>query len=94
MAILSGGLDENCKKRVFEGLLNADYLARTSIFYSHYLFEVLGIMKRTDVLLERLNSWFDLEKLGFVTLPEYLEDKSRSDCHAWSTHPVYHYFSV
>lgn len=94
MAILSGELDEDCCKRVFDGLINAAYLAKTSIFYSHYLFDVLGRMKRIDVLLERLEPWYELEKMGFVTLPEYIEGKSRSDCHAWSTHPIYHYFAT
>lgn len=94
MAILSGKLDENRRKRVFECLISADYLARTSIFYSHYLFETFCVMNRTDLLIRRLEGWFALDKYGFKTFPEYIGGKSRSDCHAWSSHPLFHYYAT
>ena len=91
MAILSGCIEDEIGKRVFAELTRAKDLARTSIFYTHYLFEVFTLMGRVDLLLERLKPWFDMENKGFKTLPEYLIDKTRSDCHAWSSHPLYHY---
>jgi hypothetical protein len=56
------------------------------------LFETCYKLARIDVFFERLNLWFDLEKLGFKTTFETPET-SRSDCHAWGAHPVYHYFA-
>ncbi len=94
MAILSGKLDDERKKRVFDGLVGTDGLAKTSIFYTHYLFETYREMKRADLLIKRLGDWFKLEKSGFKTLPEYIDGKSRSDCHAWSSHPLFHYFAT
>lgn len=29
-----------------------------------------------------------------VTLPEYLGERTRSDCHGWSAYPIYHLFSA
>ena len=37
--------------------------------------------------------WFELPALGFTTTPEQPEP-SRSDCHAWGAHPLYHYFAT
>jgi hypothetical protein len=45
-----------------------------------------------DILFDRLTLWFDLEKVGFKTTVER-PDPSRSDCHAWGSHPIYHYFA-
>ena len=93
MAILSGSLNDKGCERVFGELIQAKDLARTSIFYTHYLFEVFTLMGRVDLLLERMKPWFEMENKGFKTLPEYLIEKTRSDCHAWSSHPMYHYFA-
>jgi alpha-L-rhamnosidase len=36
--------------------------------------------------------WFKLKGQGFRTTPEKPEP-SRSDCHGWSTHPLFHSFA-
>jgi hypothetical protein len=36
--------------------------------------------------------WFDLPAQGFKTTPEQPEP-TRSDCHGWGAHPLYHYFA-
>ena len=46
-------------------------------------------MHRIDAMFERLKLWFDCEGLGLRTLLERPEP-SRSDCHGWSGHPVFH----
>jgi len=43
-------------------------------------------------MLDRMKLWFDLAPNGFKTTIESPEP-SRSDCHAWGAHPVYHYFA-
>jgi alpha-L-rhamnosidase len=42
--------------------------------------------------MERMGLWFDLPEQGFKTTPEQPEP-SRSDCHGWGAHPLYHYFA-
>ena len=37
----------------------------------------------------RLEQWYELENLGLKTLPEEF-CFPRSDCHAWSSHILYH----
>lgn len=88
-ALLSGVLDGKMAARVADSLLTAHDLKQTTFGFSHYLFETFGQIGRTDRLVQRLQPWFDTAKLGMLTLPEAPEP-SRSDCHAWSTHPIFH----
>lgn len=92
LALLSGLAPRGKARRVTAGLLGDLDLARTTIYFSHYLFETLYALGRGDRILERLDLWFELEANGFKTTPEEPEP-SRSDCHAWGAHPLYHYFA-
>jgi hypothetical protein len=102
LAILSGALDQARCAEVAAGLLTSDELARTTIYFSHYLFEAYReIAERiparegeaTRALFERLALWFGLRERGFVT-PFEEPEPSRSDCHGWGSHPLFHYFAT
>lgn len=92
-ALLSGLLEPDRRERVALGLLTAPDLSRATIYFSHYLFETYRILGRTDALLERMALWFDLRARGLKTTVE-MPEPTRSDCHAWGAHPVYHYFAT
>ncbi|MFF0342815.1 alpha-L-rhamnosidase C-terminal domain-containing protein [Kribbella sp. NPDC004875] len=68
-------------------------LARTTVYFDHYLFEALQSIGRTDVLLDRLGLWYGLLDRGLHTVIEHPEP-TRSDCHAWGAHPLYHYVAT
>ena len=90
MAILSGQLSRMRCERIAASLLApAGNLTRTTISFSHYLFEAFQSLGAAGEIWERLSYWFDLEKYGFLTTPEGPEP-SRSDCHGWGAHPHYH----
>jgi alpha-L-rhamnosidase len=67
-------------------------LARTTIYFSHYLFETYHLLHRTDKILDRMGLWFDLAAQGLKTTVE-MPEPTRSDCHAWGAHPLYHYLA-
>ncbi|MCL2700849.1 MAG: alpha-L-rhamnosidase [Phycisphaerae bacterium] len=90
LAILTGLLPADRQERIVQGLLSESDLARTTIFFSHYLLDALGRAGRTDAIVERLGLWFGLKGNGFLTTYEHPEP-TRSDCHAWGTHPLYHF---
>ncbi|MBC7785276.1 MAG: alpha-L-rhamnosidase [Burkholderiales bacterium] len=92
LALISGQLSTSIAAAVANGLLTDGGLARTSIYFSHYTFEALAKIGRIDVLINRMNLWFEHERMGLFTLLEEPEP-SRSDCHAWGAHPVFHYFA-
>jgi len=93
LAILSGMIDPEHEKRIAQGLLTDPDLERTTIYFSFYLFETYRELGRIDALFNRLPLWFNLVQQGLKT-PLESPEPSRSDCHAWGSHPLYHYFST
>lgn len=82
----------NCRL-VPELLKTATDLMRTSVYFDHYTFEALASDGRIDTLLGRLEPWFGMEANGLKTTPEVFLDSTRSDCHAWGAHPIYHLYT-
>jgi alpha-L-rhamnosidase len=93
MALLGDSVPKEKQSQVIDHLFKEANLYRTTIYFLHYLFEVCQRTGRMEKFFERLQLWFDLEKQGFKTMVESPEP-SRSDCHAWGAHPVYHYFAT
>jgi alpha-L-rhamnosidase len=93
LALLGNSVSESHRDRVVSGLLNDADLTRTTIYFDFYLFETLGRLGRIDRMIDRMSLWFELQKLGFKTTIEAPEP-SRSDCHAWGAHPLYHYLAT
>jgi hypothetical protein len=90
LALLSDLLDRPHRQRVLDSLLSAADLHRATIYFSHYLFEVCRKYRRMETFFRRLSLWFDHKALGLKTTLEQPEP-SRSDCHAWGAHPLFHY---
>lgn len=80
-------------EKVDETQLCASDLTPTTVYFSHYWFEMAYKLKRPDLFFPRLNYWFALPRQGFKTIPERPEP-SRSDCHAWGSHPYYHFLAT
>jgi hypothetical protein len=93
MAILGDLLPQPKLKRVAAGLLQAPDLARCTVYFQHYLFETFAKLGRVDRLIDHMTLWFDLKAQGFKTVIESPEP-SRSDCHAWGAHPLFHYLAT
>jgi alpha-L-rhamnosidase len=93
LALLSGFIPESKVARVGEGLLTNPDLARTTIYFSFYLFEAHRILGRIDALLDRLGDWQVLADNGLKTTIEQPEP-TRSDCHAWGAHPLFHFYAT
>jgi len=92
LALLSDALQGEQKMEVVENLLRDTSLTRTTIYFAHYLFETYRLMEQPAAFFSRMGLWFDLSAQGFKTTPEQPEP-SRSDCHGWGAHPLYHYFA-
>ncbi|PCJ60031.1 MAG: hypothetical protein COA79_09505 [Planctomycetota bacterium] len=89
LALLSGLIKEDKALSVFENMLGYKDLARTTIYFSYYLFETMKQFDRGDLIIEKFDFWKKLKEQGFKTAVEQPEP-SRSDCHAWGAHPMYH----
>lgn len=92
MAVLGGSLTKKEQRSLTKALLTAPDLARATVYYSHYLFETFYKLKLPEEIYSRLQLWFDLPGQGLRTIVEFPEP-TRSDCHAWGAHPMYHAFA-
>ncbi|OPY85897.1 MAG: Bacterial alpha-L-rhamnosidase [Smithella sp. PtaU1.Bin162] len=89
LAVLSGCLDTETLKILSRTAFNHGELIKTTFWFNHYWFEMCRIMKRIDVLSDRLELWNGLVKQGLKTIIENFEP-ARSECHGWGAHPIYH----
>jgi hypothetical protein len=92
LALLSGVLNGEQHNTVAESLLHNASLTRTTIYFNHYLFETFRLLKQPAAFFSRMGLWFELPARGFKTTPEQPEP-TRSDCHGWGAHPLYHYYA-
>jgi alpha-L-rhamnosidase len=92
LALLAGAVEANEREAFASALAGPNNLARTTIYFSHYLFEAYRSLGRIDAMFDRLKLWTGLKAGGFRTTPESPEP-SRSDCHAWGAHPMYHLYA-
>jgi len=93
LALLAEAVPEDRRQKVIEGLCASRNLSKTTIYFSHYLFETFAMIGRTDLILSRMSLWFEHPDLGMKTTLE-MPEPSRSDCHAWGAHPLFHYYAT
>ncbi|HWI56909.1 MAG TPA: alpha-L-rhamnosidase C-terminal domain-containing protein, partial [Bacillota bacterium] len=89
LALLTDTLTGKQAKRCFDQLLTAPDLKRATIYFSFYLLETWQKFGRGDLIVERMSFWKDLVKQGLKT-PVEMPGDTRSDCHAWGSHPLFH----
>ncbi len=63
--------------------------ARASAYFLHHLFDACSQHDRADLIPPRLDLWHRMRELGLRT-PLEEPEPSRSDCHGWGSHPLYH----
>ncbi len=88
LSLLSNLLDPTVAARCAETFFHFDFPVRSTFYFDFYYFELCRKYGKTEHILARMKPFLEMEKLGFRTLPESW-DPSRSDCHAWSAHPLY-----
>ena len=93
LALLSGAVPAARRSHLARRLLAGTGLSRTTIYFTHYLFEAYRQIGGVDALIKRLDLWRELGDRGLKTTIEAPEP-ARSDCHAWASHPLYHYFAT
>jgi hypothetical protein len=94
LAVLSGMLGQEQRAAIAKSLFTTAGLTQPTVYFMHYFFETCRELGRIDQFFKRLEFWFEMERLGFKTTYEMNDPTStRSDCHAWGAHPLYHYFS-
>lgn len=93
LALLGGSVPARDRPRLTRALLETPDLARATVYFRHYLFETFRVTANPGALYDRLRLWFELPGQGLRTIVESPEP-TRSDCHAWGAHPMFHAFGT
>ncbi|MBS1369675.1 MAG: alpha-L-rhamnosidase [Lentisphaeria bacterium] len=92
LMLLSDTLPEPVEEACAAGLCGSEELTRATVYFSFYLFEAYRKLNRPDLFDRRLGVFREMDSLGLATLLEEPEP-SRSDCHAWSAHILWHFYA-
>lgn len=92
-AILTGAALPGNYDSVMERILSDTSLIQTTVYYKFYLFEALKKTSLSNLYLSLLTPWQEMLQKGLTTFEEGDYDE-RSDCHAWSASPCYHFYSL
>ncbi len=92
-AILCGLVPPSSQKKLMNKILGDSSLIQTTIYYKFYLFEALHMTGLGNEYFDCLQSWEEMMNLGLTTFREG-DYEDRSDCHAWSASPCYHFLSL
>ena len=93
LAILAGAFDPVENKRIARQIMTDKSLAQATLYFNFYVFQALKKAGRGDLFIESLDQWKYFLDKGFTTFPEH-GIESRSDCHAWSSHPMYDLLNI
>ena len=89
MAILAGVLSPEESIRAAGAMQSDGALLQARPYFLHYVFEAFKKLGRIEPFSTGLEPWRKFVAQGLKTTPEHFED-GRSDCHAWSAHPMFH----
>ena len=91
LALLADVLPPEEAARCFEALIKPEVpLAPGSIYFRHYLFATFFKFHRPDLFFSSLDFWWDCLDWHCKTILEVPDTNSRSDCHGWGSHPLWH----
>jgi hypothetical protein len=88
-AILSGTLEGQVAEKALETSLTDQRFSPVSYMLRSHLFDALAALGQGGRILEELWPWQAMLDVGAKTGFEH-DEPTRSDCHAWSSHPLYH----
>ncbi len=93
MGILSDAVPETYQRALFNKITTDTSLIQTTFYYRFYLFEAMLKTKQADKFISMLEPWKNMLEVGLTTFAENPEP-TRSDCHAWSSSPIYYFLSA
>jgi hypothetical protein len=77
-------------------LLQKDWFGQVDLYLHLYLFEAMNKTGRQDAFLNQLSEWKLMKERGLTTFAEmpleWGEENQRSECHPWSTIPLYFFY--
>ncbi|MCP4442216.1 MAG: alpha-L-rhamnosidase [Aureispira sp.] len=92
-AVLTDTIPQAKQQGVIKQICKGSALAQSSYYFKFYLSEAIKKVECGELYVEMLSTWEAMLQNGLTTFMEEPEP-SRSDCHAWSSSPLYYFFSL
>jgi hypothetical protein len=92
--ILLDVIPENKQKELFTKIISDKNITQCSLYYQFFLHSALKKVGLGDKYLELIKPWYDMVNMGLTTFPETSPESARSDCHPWSSHPVFYLLKI
>ncbi len=93
LAILTDAIPFNLQKKTASKMLDGDDIAKCTFYFMFYLTEAIEKAGLAENYLSLLQPWKEMLDHGLTTFAE-VPDPTRSDCHAWSSSPIYYFLSL
>ena len=93
LAILTNMFDIQSNKILFSKIVSDESLIQTTFYFKFYLTQAMKKAGMANDYISSLKPWEEMIKMGLTTFAEKPEP-TRSDCHAWSASPNYHFLSI
>ncbi|MCF6193482.1 MAG: alpha-L-rhamnosidase N-terminal domain-containing protein [Kangiellaceae bacterium] len=93
MAILTNTIPKTKQRALMEKILSDKSLIQTTIYYKFYLFNALQKVGMGDRYTDLLENWTNQLDQGLTTFAE-TDIEPRSECHAWSASPNFHFLKI
>jgi alpha-L-rhamnosidase len=88
MAVLAGAVRSDAARDLMQRVADDTSLIQATTYFRFYLLRAMKSAGLGDQYLSRLGPWHTMLERGLTTFAEK-PDPTRSDCHAWSSSPVY-----
>ena len=88
-AVLCDLETEDCAKQILKKAMSLTCKATAA--YLFFLFRALEKADLYDIALEYMDSLKEVIDLGCTTMPEWVGEDARSECHAWSAIAIYEF---
>jgi alpha-L-rhamnosidase len=92
-AILTNTIEADRQPALVQSILEDKSLIQTTLYFKFYLFQALKQAGLGNEVVGLMSKWKSFLDMGFTTFPEH-GLYSRSDCHAWSAHPMLAFLTV
>ena len=93
MGILTDAVAADKQRALFEKTDSDLSLTQATFYYRFYLFRALKKVGLAERYISMLQPWKDMINIGLTTFAETPEP-TRSDCHAWSSSPLYDFLAT
>jgi hypothetical protein len=93
LAILSNMFSPMQEQIVAQKIIADTSLIQATLYFDFYVFQALKKAGLGVEVINLMDKWQVFLDNGFTTFPEH-GIESRSDCHAWSAHPIYDFLNI